>query len=37
MHWDWVSFAVGIITGGIGGLALAGLGLWAFAKGMSDE
>jgi hypothetical protein len=37
VHWDWASFAMGIGAGLLGGLVFAGVGLFMFAKGMSDE
>jgi hypothetical protein len=37
MTWDWASFGIGILVGGVAIGTLGFLGLWAFAKGMSDE
>lgn len=37
MHWDWATFAIGIVTGIIGGFLVAGGLLLLFAKGMSDD
>lgn len=37
MHWDWASFGLGILAGAFVVGVLGFMGLWAFAKGMSDD
>lgn len=36
MHWDWPTFAAGVVAGFFGSLVPAGIGFWAFIRGMSD-
>ena len=35
MHWDWATFAIGVVAGGIGGLALSGVLLWTWMLAIS--
>jgi hypothetical protein len=36
MHWDWATFGIGVVVGGIVGVAVAVAALFIFARGMSD-